>query len=240
MKLYKSLFLKIGAFLIQSKESKVLYYHDTHISDKQYTSMSTPFMMFLSHINIIRKYGYKIVDCITDKNGQVQICFDDGFRGIYDNKNYFIKEKLYPTIFLAISLIGKKNYLTQDEIIELKSYGFRFQSHAWSHTNLAHLSNNDLEYELQESKKYLEDVLKCNVDELCFPLGYFSDNVCNAAKNAGYRLMYSSIPGSYYHRDHINIVPRNLVQSYDANQVKAVLGGGLFLYKKRYKDLQYC
>ena len=70
------------------KRSKVIYYHDIH-SDKKYTEMSTPIEVFKSHIQIIYDNGYEIVAEITKPFGQIEICFDDGFLGLFENSLKF-------------------------------------------------------------------------------------------------------------------------------------------------------
>ena len=47
--------------------------------------MSTPIGMFKKHIQIIRDNGYEIVAEITKPKGQIEISFDDGFLGLFDN-----------------------------------------------------------------------------------------------------------------------------------------------------------
>lgn len=239
MNLYKFTALHAGALLCRSKSSKVIYYHDIHIPEKQYTVMSTSFRLFESHVAVIRGSGYKFVNTILSEQGQVQVCFDDGFRGIYDNRKYFIEQNIYPTVFLAVSLIGTLGYLSRDEIVELKQTGFRFQSHAWSHVDLTLFDDQALEYELKASKTYIEELLKDSVTEICFPLGYFSERVYNACKNAGYLLMYSSIPGDYFSRERECLIPRQLLQYYTAREVKAVLHGGLQLFRQRFTRVHY-
>ena len=46
-------FIKLFSYLLASKESKVIFYHDIH-SSFMYTDMSTPIDVFIQHIQIIR------------------------------------------------------------------------------------------------------------------------------------------------------------------------------------------
>ena len=47
--------------------------------------MSTSADLLKEHIKIIRESGYEIVSEITKPNGQIEISFDDGFLGLFDN-----------------------------------------------------------------------------------------------------------------------------------------------------------
>ena len=239
LKYFNAILLRFGTLFIRSTSSKVIYYHDVHLLDKQHTPMSTAVDMFAAHVAMMRQEKYLIVKTISEEKRQVQICFDDGFKGIYDNRKYFIEQEIYPTVFLAVSLIGTDGYLDRDEIFELQQLGFRFQSHAWLHVNLTLFDDRALEYELTASKVYLEELLQVSVTEICFPLGYFSERVYNACKKAGYLLMYSSIPGDYFIREREGLIPRQLLQSCTSSDVKAILRGGLLLYKQRYKNAHF-
>ena len=78
------LIIRFFALFYSSKKSKVIFYHDIH-SSKKYTDMSTPIDLFVQHINIIKENGFEIVSEITKAHGQIEICFDDGFLGLYHN-----------------------------------------------------------------------------------------------------------------------------------------------------------
>ena len=82
--------LKLGKIIYNNDDSKIIFYHDVH-SDKKYTDMSTPMELFKEHIKIIKENGFEIVPKITKKKNQIMITFDDGFKGLYDNFDYFIQ-----------------------------------------------------------------------------------------------------------------------------------------------------
>lgn len=239
IKKIKSLILYFTYLYFKESQSKIIFYHDVNSTGKQYTSMSTSIDMFTSHMDEIRKNGFEIVSKIKNKKNQIQICFDDGFKGIYDCKDYFINESIFPTVFLAISLIGEEGYLSESEIIELQGLGFVFESHGYSHLNLVSFSDEKLLYELAESKLFLENLLKKKIAEICFPIGYFSDRVYRFASEVGYVKMHSSIPGNYFQEDWPGIVNRNLVQFSSANELKYVIFGALIPFRNHYKKRQF-
>lgn len=239
LKKLKLLLLYVTHYWYKNRQSKILFYHDVHLKNRSYTSMSTPIELLEAHLLQIRKSGFEVVNKITSSEHQIQICFDDGFRGIYDNRSFFVKESIFPTIFLAISLIGQEGYLTNEEILELQELGFNFESHAYSHKNLVNFSNSGLQYELKESKRFLESLLKKEITEICFPIGYFSKRVYNYALNSGYKILHSSIPGNYFQTDWKGVVNRNLVQFYSPREVKYVIFGALLPFRNHYKKRQY-
>ncbi|WP_373127215.1 polysaccharide deacetylase family protein [Bacteroides sp. HPS0048] len=231
----------IGYLFYRNRDSKIIYYHDIS-SDTFYTDMSTDLNIFRNHIKIIRKCGFEIVQQITAKKNQIAIMFDDGFRGIWDNRDYFVDNKIYPTVFIAKSLIGKEGYLNEDEIRELFKLGFDFQSHTVSHVKLTDcVSSEQLNSELLESKLYIDELLQQHTTAICAPNGYYSNIVCEDAYRVGYDKFYSSIPGSYYERitDFSFVVTRNLVQSLSLLQFRLVILGGYKPFQKTYLKRRY-
>ena len=233
--LIKNILLSFGVLLHNNRKSKILYYHDIH-NGTSYTDMSTSLDVFRSHIETIKKLGYTVVPNINSAEYQVAIMFDDGFRGIYDCREYFYTNNICPTIFLAVSLIGQPGYLTVEEIIELQNHGFNFQSHGWRHEDMTQLSDDQLHLELVEARKMLSELLGKSVDEICLPIGYFSDRLLDMISKEGYREIYSSIPGEYE-----NLIcgmrRRNLAQSSPSFQVSLILRGGMSLLSNHYLKL---
>lgn len=226
----------VGSLLKHTKSSRVVYYHDIHLQNI-YTTMSTNFELFNKHINVIRKEGFSIVRDIDCEEQQVQLAFDDGFRGIWECAELLVKEELYPTIFIPVSLIGKKDYLTENEIIALHKAGFNIQSHGIRHSNMSVMSPEILLDDLINSKQYLETLLGKNIDSICFPQGYFSDNVVAEALKAGYSNLYASYPDKYNIRS--SLKGRLLFQSISPLQARLALHGGMDILVSHYKKFHY-
>ena len=117
----KSLLIKTGS-LGKSWSSKVLFYHDIHVSQK-YTPDSTHLDFFKQQINFIRSCGYTFSAGIPENSHQVLLTFDDGYKGIYEQFEYFEKEKIPVKIFLVTNKINNANYLSDSQIKELASSG---------------------------------------------------------------------------------------------------------------------
>lgn len=219
----------LNGLLRRDKRSRVIFYHDV-TAETEYTYMATPLKRFIKHINTIKKLGFSIVPEITQPYNQIQICFDDGFKGIWDCKKYFIDNGLRPTVFIADSLIGKDEYLTIEQIKSLYGEGFLFEGHTRSHTNLTNFTEPDLESELTESLCNLRKLTGIHIQDLCFPQGFYSDNVVKVARECGYRKLYISDPAPYSSLGN-EIIPRYLLQDATNSVVRATLKGGQdFLY----------
>ena len=234
----KTMMLMAGACLHRNDKSKLLYYHDVFDATR-YTDMGTPLALFKKHIAVIRNEGYRIVPQITEHNKEISLLFDDGFRGIYDVKNFFLQENIHPTVFLAVSLIGETGYLNKTEILELQQQGFIFQCHAWSHKDLTTFSDEELKRELGDSKAFLEDLLGKEINEICLPIGYFSDHLLDEIKQYGYKLVYSSIPGNYFEPVRGGMIARNIVQFVSPYDVRLILRGGYGILRCHYERLHH-
>lgn len=243
-KIIKLLLLFVGSIFKHNRKSKILFYHDIHEGEGYIAPdcgivMGTQLDLFKKHIEVIKKEGYKIVPRITHEEGEVCIMLDDGFRGIYENKDFFYKNKICPTVFLAVDLIGKDGFLKPEEILELQEHGFVFECHGWTHTNLANKTEEQLVQELGGSKKYLSQLLNKEVDEICLPIGYFSTRLLTVLKQYDYNEVYSSIPGNYSEKIFEVLRPRNLCQFASPLEVKFFLRGGGEMIKERYKRLHH-
>ena len=233
--------IRICSFFCFSNRSKVIFYHDIDSSNK-YTGMSTPLNLFKQHINIIQINGYDIVSEITKKYGQIEICFDDGFLGLYDNIE-FIKEQNIPIhLFVIPHCIGKKNYINKSQLLELNKLDLiKISSHTYTHRSLHKMNDNQIKHELESSKIFLENLLKTDINSVCYPKGEFNMLTIDIAEAIGYRNQYSSIPSFFTNRVVKNVIGRSLVQFAEKNEFKAILKGGdhilAFWYKTKHFKL---
>lgn len=232
-----------GSLFCRNRGSKILYYHDVYATTNYHAldadiQMGTPINIFKKHIEVIRREGFEIVSQITSEENQVSIMFDDGFRGIFECKNYFYENGIYPTVFLPAGFVGRTDLglLSIPEILELQSRGFIFESHGWSHVPLTQISEKELEHELGDSRKLLSKILMRDVGGFCMPLGFFSEHLISKIRSFGYNNIYSCIPGDYYYRPY-SLICRNLCQNNTPSELKLILHGGTELLKKHYMHL---
>lgn len=242
-KLIKNSMFRFLAMVCRNDGPKVVYYHDI---GTKYTNMGTVTELFQAHVATAIENGFTFVGSAEDltEERRLQICFDDGFNGIWDERMWLASQDIHPIVFIAIDLVGKPGYLTWDKIRELQNeYGVHFQCHTWSHQTLAGPWNGEVaipqegrtdewyRHELIDSKAELERQLGKKVTALCFPVGYFSDDVIRRCKAAGYEKVYASYPGNVTGG---YILPRCLVQGLSESGFKCVLRGGMNLFKNRY------
>lgn len=245
-RLIKTALMVLQAWKRPDHAPKVVFYHDIGTA---YTPMGTDLQVFKKHMKIlgVGDRGRSRADVI---------CFDDGFRGLWDHRELLKEvkakgegEQQRVKVFIAVGLVGKPGYLTWDEIRTLnREYGVDFQSHTWSHQTLVGPWNDDdvpreprteawYERELIASREKIAAELGKIVDELCFPVGYFNEELIERCKQAGYRKVYASYPGNLGEGEDEGeeyVQPRCLAQDLSPLAFKAMLKGGLNVFKARY------
>lgn len=247
-KLAKKLLMALCATLYHDKGPKVIYYHDI---GNEHTAMGTPLPLFQEHVRFARAKGWSFVKGLPIHNKELQICFDDGFRGIFEARDYFREERVSPTVFIAVDLVGKPGHLTWEEIVSLQNDGFVFESHTWTHQTLAgdfidespvaERTDGWYLHELRDSREEIGRHLDKEVTSLCFPAGHFSNDVIQRCECAGYTRLYTSVPGPMKVESGkrkvesgCQIVPRHLVQTADSATFGWILDGALMPLRKRY------
>lgn len=235
----KSFIITFFSIVKKNTDSKIIFYHDIY-ADIQYTEMGTSLAAFRRHIQIINEEGFSIVREIKRKKKDVLICLDDGFRGIWDIRDFLKENEIPLIIFIPIDKIGQDGYLKLEEVLELQKIGVMFQCHSWSHVDLTALDELNLEHELLDAKQKLQTLLGVDVDSICFPKGFFSKLVCEKAYEFGFKKLYSSIWGNFNDTKlPYNVIPRNLVQYSSAKEFRAVLNGGSLILKRRILNKAY-
>jgi len=127
------------------------------------------------------------------------LTFDDGYRDFYFSAFPVLKKyQSKATIFVITDLIGQDNYLTLDQILELKQSGLiNFGSHTASHPALTSVNTVKLESELLTSKTTLEQITGQSVTDFCYPGGSYNEAVIQAVKKAGYLDAVTTVNGKW-------------------------------------------
>jgi peptidoglycan/xylan/chitin deacetylase (PgdA/CDA1 family) len=136
------------------------------------------------------------------------ITFDDGFADAIQNAvPVLVRHGLTATFFIVAGLIGRTSEWTRRKrgiemaladaaaLRDVAAAGFTIGSHTVTHRRLGDLQQHEIRYELEESKRRLEDALGRAVCDLAYPYGSMNENVREAAAECGYRDACSTIEG---------------------------------------------
>ena len=96
---------------------------------------------------------------------------------------------------LKKSIKLQRSSITEEELAILAKHPLvSLQSHTVTHPVLINCSQETLNWELTESKKYLEDKTRKEVFAFSYPNGDVDDREVKAAENAGYRIAFTTKP----------------------------------------------
>lgn len=113
-------------------------------------------------------------------SAMITFAFDDGCQSTYDKAFPILEKYSYPaTAFIITSFVGESGYMTIEQILDLADNGWEIGSHTVSHADLTEISDDQLNYELLESKKYLE-IFGLKVENFSSPYGKYDKRVIEA------------------------------------------------------------
>lgn len=139
----------------------------------------------------------------------VILTFDDGYADFYTHAAPLLrKHRLPATVFLPTDYIGRSNswpgqpgwvkeepLMSWEQIGELAQAGMDFGSHTVSHPDLTALPPEQVERELAESKRQIEQRTGREVAHFCYPYGKWNPAVRDAVMRH-YRSACSTIAGT--------------------------------------------
>jgi peptidoglycan/xylan/chitin deacetylase (PgdA/CDA1 family) len=92
--------------------------------------------------------------------------------------------------------LRERSLLTQEQMLEMQRAGFTFGSHSLTHAMLTSLTDDELQREVHDSKKKLEDLLGVEVKWFAYPYGDVDRRVRAAVQEAGYKAAVTTDVGS--------------------------------------------
>jgi len=145
----------------------------------------------------------------TAREPGCMVTFDDG-----DSTNYtralplLAACGLKATFFVTVGQIGDTGFLTWPQILEMHRAGMEIGSHTLTHRPPRLLSESELRYEVEESKRRLEDRLGAPVFSISSPTGFFNPIMSALAHAAGYTALCCGRIGAVHDRTDRFALPR--------------------------------
>jgi len=136
-----------------------------------------------------------------DDGKYVVLTFDDGLEGNIKYALPLLRAYGFrATFFITVNFVGTPRFMGWEDLECLVREGMSVQSHTLSHRHLNTLSEEDIAYELHESKRHLEQRLGNEVHSLSFPHGSYDPRTVRLAGESGYRFLCTSEVQRMYRR----------------------------------------
>ena len=134
------------------------------------------------------------------------LTFDDALVSVADHAFPCLKQQAIPfTVFVIAGLIGRESrfsthfsaprrrHLDLSQLKMMIASGLvEIGAHGYHHVNFTQVEGDQLHQEIHLAKGLLEESLKVDVPYLAYPWGNTTDSVTRMAKEAGYRLAFTT------------------------------------------------
>jgi len=208
-------------------------------NSRPYYQTTTAPKVFAEHMQFLREENYRVIglgDVVKEIEGPaggsakcLVITFDDGFRDFYTQAFPVLSHYGFSaTVFLPTAFINESGSrfkdsecLTWSQVRELHRAGTVFGSHTVSHPQLTTVKPIELEMEVRESKRVIEDKLGCPVESFAYPYAFpetdrtFKQRLRAILTEAGYSNGVSTIIGRAGKNGDTFFMKRLPVNSYD-------------------------
>ena len=157
-------------------------YH--RFNENKYPSTNIKIEIFKKHIEIIKKNNFELYNPknfneefdVPKIKKKILLTIDDAFESFYINAWPYLKENKIPFIlFVSTEPVGKKGYMTWDQINEIKKESFAFiGNHSHSHKYLVNYEFNKFKNDINKSMRIFKEKIGYNPIFFSYPFGEYS------------------------------------------------------------------
>ena len=177
----------------KSDENKIKYYSNDEgilsimyhrFNENKYPSTNIKMDIFKKHIEIIKDSNYDFHNPnnfekqfkIPKLKKEILITIDDAFESFYTDAWPYLRENKIPFIlFVSTEPVGKKGYMTWEQIKEVESKEFTYIGHhSHSHKYLIDVSNEEFIFDIEKANNIFLRELGYIPSLFSYPFGEYS------------------------------------------------------------------
>lgn len=175
---------------------RILTYHSIgSTSYEDYVGLFTVSIeSFIQHMDVIASMQSVPLKTMSIPQSELKIAvtFDDGYSdNLYIAAPLLAARNIPYTVFVSTGFVKNKTkgFLNPSELKQLSiATGATIGAHSDRHVDLSLCNKKELKVELDDSKKYLEDLIGKAVTEFSYPYGIADMRVRDAVHEAGYQV----------------------------------------------------
>ena len=187
-------------FLLPDPEGfPILEYHQ--VTDEQldpvFEVYNVPPAEFAAQLDYLQAEGYSTItlqDFMRVVHGKgelpakpIVLTFDDGYADNYKTMLPILEaHKMTAVVYVITNELGKKNYLTLDQLKDMQRRGIEIGSHTSDHLALTSLDANTQRRQIRESKTFLEWSGLQTIYSLSYPNGAFNSEIEKILREENY------------------------------------------------------
>ena len=172
-----------------------IMYH--RFNENKYPSTNIQMDVFKKHVKIIKNLNYKFLNPnkfeetfnIPKKQKKVLLTIDDAFQSFYEEAWPFLKKEKIPFIlFVSTEPVGKRGYMTWQQIKEIEKENFTvIGHHSHSHEYMIDWNEADFVLDIEKSSSVFNKELGYIPTLFSYPFGEYSEFMRNyISKNFNY------------------------------------------------------
>jgi peptidoglycan/xylan/chitin deacetylase (PgdA/CDA1 family) len=179
----------------------LIYHYVEYVTDDRDTirkSLNTPPHVLKSQIKTLKDAGYIFItpaEIQKIASGRLQISgkpiilsFDDGYEDFYTDVFPILKENQIKAVaYIVPGFLDHLNSMHTWQLEEVgKSQIVEIGAHTLHHAHLSQMAETAAKYEIEESKKELEEELQTEIVSFAYPYGAYSMQIIDLVKSAGF------------------------------------------------------
>ena len=154
---------------------------------------------FADHLAAIKASGRTVLTprefCHGSSRDSVLITFDDGWRGAFEIGLPLLQKFGWKaTFFVTSDFVGREFFCDREMILRAFEAGMEIGVHGTTHRRLPPCTMEEIEWELESCKVFLEDLLGTNIEFASIPGGATSPEISACARKSGFKFLCTSHP----------------------------------------------